>query len=156
MSYLSTLELKVPPIVVMLLTGVLMFLASIATVQFSVDGPVMDIAGWAFGLVGLVVIFRGVQVFKRHQTTVDPRIPSASNQLVTNDIYGLTRNPMYLGMTLCLVGWGLYLGSIVALVFVAVFIAFITRFQICTEERLLARKFGKSYLEYAKDVRRWI
>ncbi|GLP96528.1 methyltransferase family protein [Paraferrimonas sedimenticola] len=156
MSYTLNLELKVPPIIVMFLSAILMYLASIATNQVSFDVPVLHVTSWAFGLVGLAVIFRGLQVFKRNQTTVDPRVPNASSRLVTTDIYGLTRNPMYLGMALCLLGWGLYLGSIISLALVFAFVAYIARFQIRAEERLLKGKFGKTYLEYAKNVRRWI
>ncbi|RCU51034.1 isoprenylcysteine carboxylmethyltransferase family protein [Corallincola holothuriorum] len=156
MSYLTGLELKVPPIIVMLSTASFMFLAAKATGQLSYDVLEIKIAGWFCVLAGLIVIFRGVQVFRSHQTTIDPRTPDASSQLVTSGIYRFTRNPMYLGMALCLTGWGLYLGSFIALVLVYGFSTYITRFQILSEERLLKSKFGLMYLDYIRDVRRWL
>ncbi|MBD1388413.1 MULTISPECIES: methyltransferase family protein [Echinimonadaceae] len=156
MSYLSSLELKVPPIIVLLLTASLMLLSSEVTEPLSFDVPATQGLGWFFAIAGLIVIGRGVQVFRHHQTTVDPRVPDASSHLVVSDIYGYTRNPMYLGMALCLVGWAFYLCNLIALGLVFVFMAYITQFQVIPEERFLGRKFGQCYTDYAGKVGRWV
>ncbi len=88
MWHSSKLELKVPPIVVMFLTACLIFLASKITV-FSFDLPANKALGWFCVIAGLIVIGRGVQVFRHHQTTVDPRMPNASNHLVTSDVHAM-------------------------------------------------------------------
>ncbi|MBW8190922.1 isoprenylcysteine carboxylmethyltransferase family protein [Neiella marina] len=155
MWHSSKFELKIPPIIVMFLIACLMFLASEVTEQFSFDVPAAQAVGWFFAIAGLIVIGRGVQVFRHHQTTVDPRVPNASSHLVVSDIFSYTRNPMYLGMALCLVGWAFYLCNLIALGLVFGFTAYITRFQIIPEERFLGSKFGQCYTEYTREVGRW-
>lgn len=63
---------------------------------------------------------------------------------------------MYLGVLLVLVAWGVYLGNLLSLLCTLVFIAYITRFQIIPEERLLRAKFGQAFDEYTRQVRRWL
>ena len=155
MSFSANLELKIPPVIVMLCIASLMLLAAQETSRLSYDIPSIKVAVWICGIAGLVIIVRGVQIFHQHQTTVDPRTPNASTQIVTSDIYSFTRNPMYLGMALCLLGWAFYLGNLIALGLVFGFVGYISRFQILPEERLLQSKFGQEYIDYMVKVRRW-
>lgn len=55
-----------------------------------------------------------------------------------------------------LLAWALYLANWAALLGVALFMAYITRFQIIPEERALQRIFGKEYEAYRRSVRRWV
>jgi protein-S-isoprenylcysteine O-methyltransferase Ste14 len=59
-------------------------------------------------------------------------------------MYKLSRNPMYLGFLLVLVGWAVFLSNALAFVFVPAFIFYMNRFQIEPEEKALAGKFGKN------------
>ena len=63
---------------------------------------------------------------------------------------------MYVALLLVLSGWVIYLGSVVGVVTTVLFVAYITRFQIRPEERILALKFGEAYTAYCNEVRRWI
>ena len=63
---------------------------------------------------------------------------------------------MYLGLLLLLLSFAVFLGDIVAFVPAALFVVFITEFQIKPEEQALREKFGTQYDEYSKRVRRWI
>lgn len=63
---------------------------------------------------------------------------------------------MYLGMLLVLAAWAVWLGSVLALLFLPLFVAWMTRFQIVPEERALSDRFGPVYAEYRRSVRRWI
>lgn len=63
---------------------------------------------------------------------------------------------MYLGFLLMLVGWGVYLSNLAALLLVPSFIVYMNRFQIMPEERALAAKFGAQYVAYMQEVRRWL
>ncbi|MFP3361477.1 isoprenylcysteine carboxylmethyltransferase family protein, partial [Planococcus sp. SIMBA_143] len=74
---------------------------------------------------------------------------------VVSGIYRFTRNPMYLGFLLALAGWGVWLASLPALLWLGVYILFINRYQIIPEERILEEKFGPSFIAYRKQVRRW-
>ena len=63
---------------------------------------------------------------------------------------------MYLGLALILAGWAMYLANIAALLMLPAFVAYMTQFQIKSEERVLLAKFGLDYAEYMASVRRWI
>ena len=63
---------------------------------------------------------------------------------------------MYVGLMLVLLGWAAFLASPVSLGGVVAFIAYITRFQIKPEERILLEKFGDKYQKYLSGPRRWI
>ncbi len=94
--------------------------------------------------------------FKRVQTTLNPRKPEEVSILVTNGVYRITRNPMYVGLMLILLGWSAFLASPVSLGGVVAFIAYINQFQIIPEERILLEKFGDEYQKYLAGSRRWI
>src|SRR5690606_17870686 len=97
-----------------------------------------------------------VFTFKRLRTTADPRRPQASKTLATSGIYHYSRNPMYLGVLLILIGWGLLLGNLISVLCTLAFMAYITRYQILPEERALHDRFGDDFLAYKARVRRWI
>lgn len=101
------------------------------------------------GLMGLAVI-----EMARHRTTVIPhRDP---DRLVASGIFGLTRNPIYLGDALVLTGCIFLFGSPVTLVLVPAFMIVIRQRFILPEEERLRAGFGAEFDAYAKRVRRWI
>jgi protein-S-isoprenylcysteine O-methyltransferase Ste14 len=106
--------------------------------------------------LGIGIALAGVVEFRRAQTTVNPLKPDTSSRLVTTGIYRYTRNPMYLGMAVVLLAWAAWLGSAWSLPGIAMFAAYITRFQILPEETALQRLFGAEFEEYRARVRRWI
>lgn len=106
--------------------------------------------------MGLAISLLGVVNFKRARTTVDPRRPAEATTLVTSGLYRYSRNPMYLGVLLVLIGWALFLGNLVSVLFIVGFALFINRYQILPEERLLQEKFGADFMAYKARVRRWI
>ena len=150
-----SLELRVPPLVVVAVTAALMGLVAwavpVAEFRFT---PPMALAGALAGL-GAAITLAGVIAFRRARTTVNPTTPQASSAVVSTGIYRLTRNPMYLGFLLALVGWSLALGTLLALAPVAGYVAYMNRFQIEPEERALRAKFGAEYEDYLRRVRRW-
>ncbi|AEQ98421.1 methyltransferase family protein [Xanthomonas oryzae] len=70
--------------------------------------------------------------------------------------YRYSRNPMYLGHAFILLGWTLYLHHAAALLAVALFVLYVTRFQISPEERQLSVRFPGVYAEFCARVRRWL
>ena len=82
--------------------------------------------------------------------------PNASSSLVTTGIYTLTRNPMYLGFAMLLLGWGIFLANPVTLLVLPCFIGYMSRFQIVPEERALESRFGPDFHAYRMKVRRWV
>ena len=109
-----------------------------------------------FDLAGISLDRSGLLVFRKARTTINPLSPDKSTAIVQGGPYAFTRNPMYLGMALILLGHGVFLANALSLVAVAIFCAYITAFQIIPEERLLLRKFGDGYASYMAVVRRWI
>jgi len=150
------LELKVPPPVVGLLTAALMWLGAWTAPKlgFSFQGHSYLAGGVALG--GAIVSLLGVASFRRAKTTVNPMKPESASSLVTSGIYRLTRNPMYLGFLLILLGWAAYLSNALAFALVPGFVLYINRFQIGPEERALASRFGPEFAAYKSRVRRWI
>ncbi len=94
--------------------------------------------------------------FRKARTTVNPLKPQAATSLVTTGIYAVTRNPMYLGMVLVLIGWAGFLASPISVMGPVLFWLYIDRFQIQPEERAMSALFGSSFAEYSARVRRWI
>lgn len=156
MSLFKWLELRVPPVISMLVTALLISMVASASGQTDLHPALRITLGLVPTLAGAVILILGVRAFGLYQTTVDPLTPNASSNLVTTGIYRYTRNPMYLGMALCLMGWTIFLGSVVALLLIPGFTGFITWFQIRPEERFLREKFGSEYITYSKNVRRWL
>jgi protein-S-isoprenylcysteine O-methyltransferase Ste14 len=105
-------------------------------------------------LVGLVMNVWASNVFNRVGTAIEPF--RQSDQLVTNGLYRFTRNPMYLGFVLVLVGVAVMLGSLTPLLVIPPFIALTTIRFIHPEESALEERFGTAYLEYKRRVRRWV
>ena len=79
-----------------------------------------------------------------------------SESLVVNGPYCLSRNQMYLGMVLILIGIGLLMGSTMPLLIIPVFVWLISTRFISVEERMLTDRFGAIYEDYCKRVRRWL
>ncbi len=153
------LQLKCPPPIVMLISAILASIFSQRGLDFIQQqiGNVENII-WpiAFFIVGFLVALAGVKEFSQHQTTVNPLDPTQSSTLVTSGIYQLTRNPMYLGMLIILLGWGDLLDNILAFSGALIFFIYISTFQIAPEEEVMKDKFGDSFIEYCRQVRRWI
>ena len=156
---MSQLELKIPPPLVAAamagaMTAASVWLPPVLVLPLSSSVRV----GTALVLVGVGACFdvAGLLAFKKAQTTVNPLAPNRSTAVVSTGVYRITRNPMYLGMALILLGLALYLASPWALLGPLVFAAFITRFQIQPEERALTARFGAAYTAYCTQVRRWL
>lgn len=146
------LETRVPPLVVLFAAGALAWL----TPQLTLTLPGLDMAGLLIAALGVIVCGAGIAEFRRARTTVSPVDPSAASALVDTGIYRWTRNPMYLGMAMLLLGWTIILGNPAGLLAVPLFQIYLNTFQIRTEEFALRGLFGDAYIAYCARVRRWI
>lgn len=150
------LELRVPPVAVGLIIGLLMWLVARYMPHGRFDVDWKNAAAAAIAVFAIVVGVSGVWAFRRRETTVHPMQPEKTTSLVREGVFRYTRNPMYLGLALLLAAWGLFLASAAALVLVLVFIVYMTVFQILPEERTLREKFGREYETYLASTRRWL
>ena len=150
------LELKVPPPVVALFMAGLSWLAAWAAPNLGFVLPHRNAIVLALFVAGVCVAVLGVASFRRARTTLNPLKPEKSSALVVSGIYRYTRNPMYLGLLLVLLGWASFLSNALAFVCLPVFILYMNRFQIDPEERVLASVFGQEFTAYLSKVRRWL
>ncbi len=149
-------ELKIPPLLLMFIFALLIWLSSPLLPQSQLTFPVrLAVLVLCLG-GGLLVTFLGALAFNRAQTTVNPVKPETSSSLVDSGIYRITRNPMYVGMTLALAGWALFLNSPISLIFTLLFSVYLTFFQIKPEERMLRKLFQQEYINYCAKVKRWL
>lgn len=149
------MELKIPPALVFICFGVLMYLLAefLPVGQFEFFGQrylIIILLAMAM-VIALLALFQ----FFRAKTTAGPSRPYKASTLVTNGIYGFTRNPMYLALLMILLAWGLSLGNAFNTVVAAGFVGYMNRYQIVAEELALEKLFGKAYQQYCVKVRRW-
>ena len=153
---LNALELKVPPLLlVLVLAGAMWFVArQLPSLAFML--PWRDGLAVTVSAVGISFMLAGLYEFKKARTTFNPMTPDAASSVVTSGIYRASRNPMYVGFLFLLIGWAIWLSHPLPLLFLPVFVLYMNRFQICPEERTLSAKFGEEYDAYKKDVHRWL
>jgi len=150
----SKLDLAVPPAALWLAAGLLMKLLA----GYGPKWAWLQQREAAVGLIasGFLIAVLGVVIFRRRNTTVDPRFPHKSSALVTGGVYRFTRNPMYLGMLLALIGWGWWLGALWSFAVPPLFVWYLNHWQIGPEEQALERLFPSEFTAYRRSVRRWI
>ena len=110
--------------------------------------------GLIFTVPGLALLLHAGASFIRAKTGLLPF--SDATHLVTDGLYRFSRNPMYLGMAMFLLGVAVILGSLSVYAPVIVFIRIIDRQFIRNEEIFLEETFGEEYMAYTQKVRRWI
>lgn len=153
---MKVLELKIPPIIIMALIGVIMWFVATLVPQLVLVIPGQVILAAIAGFTSIALILAGAIAFRVAGTTVNPMQPSNTSSLVTRGLYKISRNPMYAGFLLLLLSWALLLSNIVSFAGLPVFVWYMNRFQIIPEEQALIAKFGAEYIAYAKNVRRWL
>jgi protein-S-isoprenylcysteine O-methyltransferase Ste14 len=117
-------------------------------------GPVGTGVGVALTLGGVAFSLSGAATVLRHRTTVVPHRPVAA--LVTSGPFRVSRNPMYAGHAVTLVGAALWAGSWWPLLAAALAVAVTQRLVIRPEEAYLSGRFGDAYARYRSRVRRWL
>ena len=111
--------------------------------------------GYLAIVLGLVSAAYAIGMFKIAKTNLIP-FKNATTTLLTTGIYRVTRNPMYLGMALMLLGASLIAGTLAGLFVVPIFMAIIEIRFIRPEEMILRKLFGKDFENYCQQVRRWL
>lgn len=103
---------------------------------------------------GLALGALGLREFRRVGTQVSPY--RSSTALSTDGVYGYTRNPLYLGLTLVYLGIAVATNGLWLLLLVLPLLVLMSFGVIAREERYLEAKFGEPYRQYKTRVRRWI
>ncbi len=150
------MKLKIPPVVILFLSLGIIFGISFVLPDLEYKFSYQTLLSRIFLAMGVLVAFSGIISFRLKGTTVDPSNPSKASSLVTRGVYTFTRNPMYLGMALVLVGGIIRIGNPVTILGLLFFVWYLTQFQIKPEEEALNDLFGDEYKDYCSKVRRWI
>lgn len=107
-------------------------------------------------VTGAVLIITAFVQFRQHKTTVHPQNFSNTTALLATGLFSLSRNPIYLGMLLVMLGLATGLADGLAFIPSLIFFIWINNWQIPAEEFHLQRHFGVAYTDYCKKVRRWL
>ncbi|MDP4299339.1 methyltransferase family protein [Leptothrix discophora] len=156
MPTLDTLDTRIPAPVIAGLAGLVMKAATLLA------GLRIDPSAWrmhlgvALSQLSAVIALAALATMWRARTTLNPIHPERASRLVTGGIFRLSRNPLYLSLLLLLVAYAVRIDAWAAWLGPVVFWAYVTRFQIRPEERVLADKFGSAYDAYRRRTRRWI
>lgn len=117
--------------------------------------------GFLLRLAGALVVAGSIWLalsatrrFRAAGTPVPPTKPTTA--IVTEGVYRRTRNPMYLAMTLAMLGLGFLFASFWFVLLVPLAIIAVTKLAIEREERYLEARFGDDYRRYRSEVRRWL
>ena len=151
------MKTKIPPPLVALIAMLLTFLSRDYLDILYLHPHLQRTLFLLFLVIGVSVIFLATRQFKISKTTVNPLKPETASSLVTSGIFRRTRNPMYLGLTSLLISFSIYFSSVFGIIiYLPLFISYITIFQIIPEEDAMNKLFSNDYKSYCLKVRRWI
>ncbi len=138
-----------------------LLISIIIMIVFHLLAPAMTIISSLWRLLGIIPIVIGLVVnlmadkeFHLAKTTVKPF--EESSALITRAAFSFSRNPMYLGFTLILLGIAILLGSLSPYIVIPIFVILLDRVFISEEELMLADKFGAEWEIYKQKTRRWM
>lgn len=142
-----------PPVVTFVFVLLAHLLGRFVRLPFELPLVIQDV-GFALIVIGFFLAFAAVLAFRQAGTTLDPH--GSVKALVTDGVYKFTRNPIYFGFLLMVIGFplngGLYAGVLIAPFFVTVMNSWVIE----KEEAYLEEKFGETYTGYKSRVRRWL
>ena len=142
-----------PPLVAVFFIVLAYFLGRFVPLPFAIP-PILQYFGLALTFIGFLLGIGAFLEFRKARTTLDPH--GSAKHLVTSGIYRFTRNPIYLGFLLMVIGFPLNSGVIWGLVLAPFYMMTMSRVVIEREEAYLERKFKGQYTSYTSRVRRWL
>jgi protein-S-isoprenylcysteine O-methyltransferase Ste14 len=146
-------QIFLPPIVLLVCV--------ILMIGLHIYWPVIHFMVHPIRWVGMLLVVAGIlmaswhaRLFRRIKTQINTF--HEPGQLTTEGLFARTRNPMYLGMLMCLIGVSITLGSLSPIIGLVIFGLLLQCWYIPFEEAAMARKFGDQYLDYQRKVPRWL
>ena len=116
--------------------------------------PFWNLTGLILIASGLILNLRADKAFHQIHTTVKPFEESFS--LVTDGVFRISRNPMYLGFVLILTGVAILLRTLSPYLVIFAFVIILDKTYVRAEEQMLAKKFGLAWKHYQSATRRWL
>lgn len=139
---------------------VLIFIAAVLIQQII---PIADklfqlltvkVVGIMFLLIAFFFLFRSLRQFFLSKNTVILIKPAAALQ--TTGVYGISRNPMYIGLTIVYLGITCFIGNWWNIILSPLLFLIVQEYVIKREEKYLVLEFGQQYEDYRMTVRRWL
>lgn len=153
---MNALELKIPPLLVAAISALFMWLLANFAPLVLINFAGQLVIAILLAIVGAQVAIAGARACYDRQTTVNPLKPDESSTLITDGVFKVSRNPIYLGFLLALIGFAVWLGALTAALVLPMFVWYMNQFQIKPEERSLAQQFADQFTQYASRTRRWV
>ena len=156
---------KIPPPIVAFVCGLAIYSGNqgwhvaryfSSTGSASILFPYSSLIGNGFLVLGFGVIIVAVSSFRKYQTTINPLEPKTASTLVTDGIFRFSRNPMYLGLLIILLGVSIHFSIYAGLVWCPLFVIYMNYFQISPEEEAMLELFEENFVRYKGSVRRWL
>jgi protein-S-isoprenylcysteine O-methyltransferase Ste14 len=114
----------------------------------------LKMTGYPIALIGFLIGMAGFLEIRRAKTTLDPH--GTVTTVVRSGIYRFTRNPMYLGFVMMVIGIPLAYLSFWGVILAPFFVLSMNRLVIEKEEAYLEKKFGETYTSFKSGVKRWL
>lgn len=145
-----------PPLVFVTAFGVGWYLDTLLPIEIAhiLQTPVFVIAATVILVAGLCLTFWALAVFSIARTAIFPN--RSASELVVTGPYSISRNPMYLGLTIAYASGAILVNSWWPLFFLPLVMWVVSKFIILREEQHLETRFGLRYLDYKSRVRRWL
>lgn len=122
--------------------------------------PSLNVIPFPYNLLGILVAFSGFflmgkarDLFRSHKTTL--KIEQSSN-LIKTGVFSKTRNPMYLGMLILILGACIFSCNIISFSAPLLFFILVNWYFIPKEEHLMKKEFKSEYEQYQKQVKKWL
>lgn len=147
-------KMRIKPPHIALLLLLLSWLASYSFPELNIIKDSYRNIGILVFFLGFALLFWSFYLFKKNKTPIIPG--QKPTFVVAEGPYTFTRNPMYLGVTIALLGFAMYFGNLLSFISPIIFFMAVNFVYVPREEKLMESLFGKKYLEYKKKVRRWI
>lgn len=142
-----------PPFVALFYIFITLILGRIVIMPF-VMPQIARNTGLALTFIGFLFGVGAFIEFRKARTTLDPH--GSVKTLVMNGVYRFTRNPIYLGFLLMVIGFPLNYGHIWGIFAAPFYVVTMNKLVIEKEEAYLEKKFKEQYTAYRLRVRRWL
>jgi protein-S-isoprenylcysteine O-methyltransferase Ste14 len=142
----------IPPVIV-LVSLLTMLLIYFVLPGFTIIPYPYDLTGIIIAFWGFIIMGKSWELFQKYQLDLGYNKPE---KIITEGIYSRTRNPMYVGMFMLLLGFGVSFGNLFTTLEPLVFLLILNFYHIPKEEALMKETFGETYLRYCHSVKRWI
>jgi protein-S-isoprenylcysteine O-methyltransferase Ste14 len=142
-----------PPLIFLAMTAAAFFLELRIALPFGMSGW-LRLIGWAFVVAGVGLDVWAMTTMLRARTNILPN--RAADRLVEHGPFAYTRNPIYAGNAIVMIGIGIAWNSLWFIGFAAIAAALVQRLAIEREEAHLALLFGEKWNAFAARVPRWI